>query len=180
MDMQREQYLTFFMRGEEYAVDIQRVKEIIEYEKVTRVPTLPLHVRGVINLRGAVLPVVDLAAQFGHGETEPVRTTCIVVVEARGGDEMAGPLIAVGLMADAVSEVVDLAAGDIEPPPPFGTKVRIDFLRGMGKLGGRLVLVLDIDRALSPVDIEQASLEPGEPALDALINHDAVAEAAQL
>lgn len=180
MDMQREQYLTFFMRGEEYAVDIQRVKEIIEYEKVTRVPTMPVHLRGVINLRGAVLPVVDLAAQFGHGETEPVRTTCIVVVEARGRDEMAEHLITVGLMADAVSEVVDLAASAIEPPPPFGTKVRIDFLRGMGKLEGRLVLVLDLDRALSPIDIETACLEQSEPALDAINNNnDAAAEAAQ-
>ena len=179
MDMQREQYLTFFMRGEEYAVEIQRVKEIIEYEKLTRVPTLPAHMRGVINLRGAVLPVVDLAALFGHGETEPVRTTCIVVVETRGRDEMADHLIAVGLMADAVSEVVDLAADAIEPPPPFGTQVRINFLRGMGKLDGRLVLVLDIDRALSPVDIESISPEQSEPALDA-INNDAVAEAAQL
>jgi len=179
MDMQREQYLTFFMRGEEYAVDIQRVKEIIEYEKVTRVPTMPVHLRGVINLRGAVLPVVDLAAQFGHGETEPVRTTCIVIVEARGRDEMADRLIPVGLMADAVSEVVDLAASAIEPPPPFGTNVRIDFLRGMGKLDGRLVLVLDIDRALSPVDLEQACAEQSEPVPD-VINNDAAAEAAQL
>jgi purine-binding chemotaxis protein CheW len=172
MDIQREQYLTFFIRGEEYAVDIQRVKEIIEYEKVTRVPTTPVHVRGVINLRGSVLPVVDLAAKFGHGETEPVRTTCIVVVETRGRDENEGHLVPVGLLSDAVSEVVDITAAEIEPPPAFGTHVRIDFLRGMGKLDGRLVLVLDIDRVLSPVEIEQA--------IDAINNNDAVAEAAQL
>ncbi|HVR38187.1 MAG TPA: chemotaxis protein CheW [Thermoanaerobaculia bacterium] len=167
MDMQREQYLTFFMRGEEYAVSILRLKEIIEYEKVTRVPTTPAHVRGVINLRGAVLPVIDLAAKFGHGETEVVRTTCIVVVETRLRDEM----LVVGIMADAVSEVVDIASDAIEPPPPFGTNVRIDFLRGMGKLDGRLVLVLDIDRVLSPVEIEQT--------IDAITN-DAAAEVAQL
>lgn len=165
--MDSQQYLTFFIRGEEYAVGILHVREIIEYETVTRVPTTPTHVRGVINLRGAVMPVIDLAAKFGHGETAPARTTCIVVVETRMRDE----LLAVGLMADAVSEVVDIAADAIEPPPPFGTHVRIDFLTGMGKLDGRLVLVLDIDRVLSPVEIEQT--------IDA-INNDAAAELAQL
>ena len=165
--MDSQQYLTFFMRGEEYAVSILRVKEILEYETVTRVPTTPAHVRGVINLRGGVMPVIDLAAKFGHGETVPARTTCIVVVETRLRDE----LLTVGLMADAVSEVVDIAASAIEPPPSFGTQVRIDFLTGMGKLDGRLVLVLDIDRILSPVEIEQT--------IDA-INNDAVAEVAQL
>ena len=163
-----EQYLTFFIRGEEYAAPILRVKEIIEYETVTRVPAMPPHVRGVINLRGAVLPVIDLAAKFGHGQTAPSRTTCIVVVETRGSDES---LLTVGLLADAVSEVVDIADDAIEPPPPFGTHVRIDFLTGMGKLDGRLVLVLDIDRVLSPVELEQT--------IDAITN-DAVAEAAQL
>jgi purine-binding chemotaxis protein CheW len=162
------QYLTFLMRGEEYAVGILRVREIIEYETITRVPTTPPHVRGVINLRGAVLPVVDLAAKFGHGQTAPTRTTCIVVVETRADEDQ---LLTVGLLADAVSEVVDIPADAIEPPPPFGTHVRIDFLTGMGKLDGRLVLVLDIDRVLSPVELEQT--------IDAITN-DAVAETAQL
>ena len=146
----KDQYLTFFMRGEEYAVGILRVKEIIEYETVTRVPTTPPHVRGVINLRGAVLPVVDLAAKFGHGETQPGRTTCIVIVET----QLRGENLAVGLLADSVSQVVDLDAADIEPPPSFGTNVRVDFLVGMGKLEGRLILVLDIDRVLTPVEME--------------------------
>ena len=150
--MQKEQYLTFFIRGEEYAVGILRVKEIIEYETVTRVPATPEHVRGVINLRGAVLPVVDLAAKFGQGSIEPARTTCIVVVETR----MDGELLTVGLIADSVSEVVDIADEAIEPPPSFGTHVRVDFLIGMAKLDGRLALVLDIDRILSPADVQQA------------------------
>jgi len=166
--MDSQQYLTFYIRGEEYAVGILRVREIIEYETVTRVPTTPAHVRGVINLRGGVMPVIDLAAKFGHGETTPQKTTCVVVVETRLRDEL---LTTVGIMADAVSEVVDIAAAAIEPPPSFGTHVRIDFLTGMGKLDGRLVLVLDIDRVLSPVEIEQT--------IDA-INNDAVAEVAQL
>jgi purine-binding chemotaxis protein CheW len=148
----KDQYLTFFMRDEEYAVGILRVKEIIEYETITRVPTTPPHVRGVINLRGAVLPVVDLAAKFGHGETQPGRTTCIVIVET----QLRGEVLAVGLLADSVSQVVDLDASEIEPPPPFGTNVRIDFLVGMGKLDGRLLLVLEIDRVLNPVELEDA------------------------
>ena len=149
--MNREQYLTFFIRGEEYAVGILRVKEIIEFETVTRVPSVPQHVRGVINLRGTLLPVVDLAAKFGGDETVPAKTTCIVVVETRLDDE----IVVAGILADAVSEVVDLREVDIEPPPPFGTGVRIDFLTGMGKLDGRLVLILDIDRVLSPVEIQE-------------------------
>ncbi|HEY6136380.1 MAG TPA: chemotaxis protein CheW [Thermoanaerobaculia bacterium] len=145
------QYLTFFIRGEEYAAGILRVKEIIEFERVTRVPAMPEHVRGVINLRGAVLPVIDLAAKFGHGPSEPARTTCIVVAETKLGPEM----LTVGVMADAVSEVVDIADDAIEPPPSFGTGVRADFLTGMGKLDNRLLLVLDVDRVLSPVEIQQ-------------------------
>ena len=153
------QYLTFFIRGEEYAAGILRVKEIIEFERVTRVPAMPEHVRGVINLRGAVLPVIDLAAKFGHGPSEPARTTCIVVAETKLGPEM----LTVGVMADAVSEVVDIADDAIEPPPSFGTHVRADFLTGMGKLDNRLVLVLDVDRVLSPVELQQ-TIEAAEAA----------------
>jgi purine-binding chemotaxis protein CheW len=162
--MNNDQYLTFFIRREEYAVSILRVKEIIEYETVTRVPTTPAHVRGVINLRGAVLPVVDLAAKFGHPESEPSRTTCIVVVET----QLRGQTIVVGVVADAVSEVVALPAGQIEPPPPFGTNVHVDFLVGMGKLDGRLVLVLDIDRILSPVELQE-TIEAAETAETAIL-----------
>jgi len=146
-----EQYLTFFIRGEEYAAPILRVKEIIEYETVTRVPSTPPHVRGVINLRGAVLPVIDLAAKFGHGESAATRTTCIIVVETR----LQGETLVVGILADAVSEVVDIDDSAIETPPSFGTGIRIDFLVGMGKLDNHLVLVLDIDCVLSPVEIQQ-------------------------
>ena len=158
------QYLTFFIRGEEYAAGILRVKEIIEFERVTRVPAMPEHVRGVINLRGAVLPVVDLAAKFGQGSTEPARTTCIVVVETR----LDGELLTVGLLADSVSEVVDIADEAIEPPPSFGTNIRVDFLIGMAKLDGRLALVLDLDRVLSPAEVQQAidAATETEPAAD--------------
>ena len=158
------QYLTFFIRGEEYAVAILRVKEIIEFETVTRVPTTPAHVRGVINLRGAVLPVVDLAAKFGHRPSEPSRTTCIVVVETRLGDE----LLTIGMLADAVSQVLEIADQEIEPPPPFGTNIRVDFLVGMAKLDDRLAIVLDIDCILSPAEAQQAidAAVETEPAAD--------------
>ena len=147
--MNREQYLTFFIRGEEYAVGILRLKEIIEYETVTRVPAVPAHVRGVINLRGTLLPVVALAAKFGCEESAPTKTTCIIVVETKLNDE----IVVAGILTDAVSEVVDVADDQIEPPPPFGSGVRVDFLTGMGKLDGRIVLILDIDRVLSPVEL---------------------------
>lgn len=158
------QYLTFFIRDEEYAVEILRVKEIIEYEHVTRVPATPAHVRGVINLRGAVLPLVDLSAKFGHDETATTRTTCIVVVETKPE----GELLTLGIVASAVSEVVDIAESAIEPPPSFGTGVRVDYLIGMGKLDGRLVLILDIDRVLSPVEIQETIEAADEVAAEAV------------
>jgi len=158
------QYLTFFIRDEEYAVEILRVKEIIEYEHVTRVPATPAHVRGVINLRGAVLPLVDLSAKFGNEETAATRTTCIVVVETKPQDE----LLTLGIVASAVSEVVDIADSAIEPPPSFGTGVRVDYLTGMGKLDGRLVLILDIDRVLSPVEIQETIEAADEVAAEAV------------
>jgi purine-binding chemotaxis protein CheW len=163
-----EQYLTFVIRSEEYAVPILRVREIIEYETVTRVPSMPPYVRGVLNLRGAVLPVIDLAAKFDRGESERLRTTCIVVVETR----LDGELVVVGLITDAVAQVVDLSAADIEPPPSFGTNIRVDFLTGMGKLDGRLILMLDIDRVLSPVELQNT--------LDAITTKDTTPEMAQL
>jgi len=144
-----KQYLTFFIGDEEYAVEILRVREIIEHERVTHVPTMPAHVRGVINLRGTVLPVIDLARKFGGGETATTRTTCIVVVETT----LHANLIAVGLVASAVSEVVDIRHNDVEPPPAFGTSVRADFLTGMGKVDNRLLLILDLDRVLTPVEL---------------------------
>jgi len=154
MEQSNDQYLTFFIRGEEYAIGILRVREIIEYESVTRVPATPAHVRGVLNLRGAVLPVIDLAAKFGHADSEATRTTCVIVAETKLDDAM----VVVGLLADAVSSVIDIVPDAIEPPPPFGTNIRVDFLTGMGKLEGRLVLILDLDRILSPIELEQLAV----------------------
>ena len=150
--MNSGQYLTFFIHAEEYAVSILRVREIIEYESVTHVPTTPAHVRGVIDLRGAVLPVIDLGAKFGKSESAPARTTCIVVVETKLNDDD----VIVGVIADAVSEVIDLSEEQIEAAPGLGSNIRVDFLLGMARLDGRLALVLNPDRILSPVELQEA------------------------
>jgi len=139
------QFLSFQVAGEEYAVGILRVREIIEYGVVTRVPTTPPWVRGVFNLRGGVVPVIDLAVKFGLPQSETTSRTCIVIVEARLGDETA----LMGVVADAVSQVMELGPDDVEPPPPFGTRVRIDYLHGMAQAGRKFVLLLDLDRVLS-------------------------------
>ena len=139
------QYLTFMLAQEQFAVGILGIKEIIEYHGVTEVPMMPACVRGVINLRGAVVPVMDLLARFGRAASEITKRTCIVIVEVETGD---GRQV-MGLMVDAVNEVLDIAPADIEPPPAFGARVRSDFIHGVGKVKGRFVLLLDVDRALS-------------------------------
>lgn len=148
----RAQYLSFSIRDSDYAIGILKVKEILQYEPTTRVPSTPRSVRGVINLRGQVVPVVDLARKFGLGDTEPTRLTCILIVEAL----LDGAPAVVGVLADAVREVVELGPEDVEAPPAFGTQVKVDFLVGMGKLGKRFVLLLDIDRVISADEKEFA------------------------
>jgi len=145
----QQQYLTFFLADEEYAVNIQRVKEIIEYTTVTKVPKVPQWIRGVINLRGNVVPVVDLAVRFGLEERPVTKTTCIVIVEIEQDSERA----VMGVIADAVNQVIDLAPKDIEEPPAFGTRVRLEYLLGMGKLGKKFALILNIDSVLSNVEL---------------------------
>jgi purine-binding chemotaxis protein CheW len=143
--LETQQYLTFGIADEEYAVGILRVREIIQYETVTKVPTTPPWIRGVINLRGSVVPVIDLAVKFGLPEKEVQKTTCIVIVEV----ELSNERTVMGVVADNVSQVIDLKADDIEPPSPFGTRIKVDFLQGMGKIGKEFALILDIDRVLS-------------------------------
>jgi purine-binding chemotaxis protein CheW len=160
-DVSDRQFLTFQVAGEEYALGVLRVREILEYGVVTRVPLTPPWIRGVFNLRGGVVPVVDLAVKFGvpRGETTP--RTCIVIVEASLGGEAA----LMGLVADAVNQVLELRPEDIEAPPTFGTRVRIDYLLGVAKAEKRFVLLLDIDRVLSSDELltlaETADQEDG-------------------
>jgi purine-binding chemotaxis protein CheW len=146
---EQTQFLTFLLAEESYAVSILRVKEIIECDTVTRVPNLPPSIRGVINLRGAVVPVMDLAVRFGLRGCPVTKRTCVIIAEVEAGGERR----VMGLMADAVSQVIDLPAADIEPPPAFGTRVRADFLEGLGKIGKKFVLILNLDRALSSAEL---------------------------
>ncbi len=139
------QYLTFTLGSEMFAVGILNVKEIIEYGNLTEIPMMPAFIRGVINLRGAVVPVVDLAARFGGKISDVQRRTCIVIVEVTQEDAKHD----IGIMVDAVSEVLEIQAGEIEPPPSFGARIRADFIAGMGKVGGKFVIILQIDRVLS-------------------------------
>jgi purine-binding chemotaxis protein CheW len=148
-DPQQSQYLTFFIDGEEYAIGILRVKEIIRYDTVTRVPTTPKWIRGVLNLRGIVVPVVDLAAKFGIRETPITGQTCVVIVET----DLDGERALMGVAADAVSQVLDLRAEDIGEPPSFGTRIRVDYIVGMGKVGKKFVHILDIDGVLSASEL---------------------------
>jgi len=145
----QQQYLTFFLAHEEYAVNIQKVKEIIEYSSVTKVPKVPRWIRGVINLRGNVVPVVDLAVRFGLDERPITKTTCIVIVEVQQESENT----VMGVIADAVNQVIELNPDDIEEPPAFGTRVRLEYLAGMGKLGKKFALILNIDRVLSAAEL---------------------------
>ena len=139
------QYLGFHVADEEYAIGILRVREILEYDTITKVPTTPPSIRGVINLRGRVVPVVDLAVKLGLPESLITKRTCVVVVEA----DFEGERTVMGVLADSVSQVIDLPADEVEPPPPFGTRVRMDCLLGMGRAGKKFVLLLDIDKLLS-------------------------------
>ncbi len=149
VDNAPQQYLTFTLGGEMFAVAILNVKEIIEYGSVTEIPMMPGFIRGVINLRGAVVPVVDLSCRFGGKSTQVARRTCIVIIELEQGDQKHD----LGIMVDAVSEVLEIASAEIEPPPSFGAKIRTDFISGMGKVNGSFVIILDVGRVLSVEEI---------------------------
>jgi purine-binding chemotaxis protein CheW len=138
------QYLTFQSAGETFAVPIVHIREIIQYGDVTQVPMMPDYINGVIDLRGRVVPLIDLAARFDSGLSQVSRRTCIVIVEINSGAHKQS----VGAMVDRVNEVIEVAAADIEPPPAFGTRIRTDFIAGMARIEGRFVVVLDTDRML--------------------------------
>ena len=147
------QYLTFLLGGEMFAVGILNIKEIIEYGAVTEIPMVPPFIRGVINLRGAVVPVIDLASRFGGKRSEISRRTCIVIIELAENDERQD----IGVVVDAVSEVLEIPATEIEPPPSFGARIRADFIFGMGKVAGKFVIILNINKVLSVEEIAPLS-----------------------
>lgn len=147
------QYLIFSLASELFAVGTLRVREIIEYGNVTTVPMMPPFIRGVINLRGAVVPVIDLNARFGRSPTEVSRRTCVVISEVR----TAGDTHVMGIMVDAVSAVRQIDSTTVKPAPSFGTSIRADFMDGMAQVNGQFVILLDLSKVLSVDDIDMLS-----------------------
>ncbi len=180
----RAQYLTFSVAGEEYGLGVLKVREILAYVALTRVPRTPEYIRGVINLRGRVVPVVDLAVRFGLPASPVTNRSCVVIVEL----SLDGAPVIMGVMADAVSQVVELGSDAIEPPPSFGTRVDVGFLKGMGRAGRGFVLLLDIDRLLGAGEAEEvaalgaaaAADRATEPAVTPVAGHQGAALATAL
>lgn len=139
------QYLTFTLGEEIFAIDIGKVREVLDFTAVTRVPQTPEFLCGVINLRGNVVPVMDMRQKFGMSATEKKVNTCIIIIEVMVDEEVT----ILGSMADSVREVLDLEPDQIEPAPRIGTRLNVDFIRGMGKHGDGFVMILDIDKIFS-------------------------------
>ena len=148
-----QQYLTFLLGGEMYAIGILNIKEIIEYGGLTLVPMMPGFIRGVINLRGSVVPVVDMEVRFGKSASATTRRSCIVIVEMQS-DEGKHDM---GVVVDSVSAVLEISGSEIEAAPSFGAKIRTDFIKGMGKVNDKFVIILDADRVLSVDEMVQLS-----------------------
>jgi purine-binding chemotaxis protein CheW len=148
-DSSSAQYLTFTLGAEVFAMDIRTVREIIQHANMTVVPLMPGFVRGVINLRGAVVPVIDLQLRFGRDTTQVGKKTCIVIFDA----STEGEKLELGLMVDAVSEVIEIATTSIEPAPQFGATISREFIKGMGKVDGEFIVILEPERALSIDDM---------------------------
>ena len=147
------QYLSFKLIDEVFALDVAKVKEILEYSTVTKVPQTPEFMRGVINLRGSVVPVIDLRLKFGMTATEPTINTCIIVAEVA----LEGETILLGVLADSVQEVNEMEPEQIEAAPHIGTRLNTDFIKGMGKKGTTFVMILDIDRVFTGEELSNVS-----------------------
>ena len=145
------QYLTFSLADEVFAMNISNVREIIQYGPMTTVPLMPAFLRGMINLRGSVVPVIDLHARFGRAKAVIGKKSCNIIFDA----QRQGERIELGLLVDAVSEVIAIPPDQIEPPPNFGASVRRDFIGGVGKVGGRFVIILDPEEALDVDEMSQ-------------------------
>ena len=142
------QYLTFKLGEEIFALDVAEVREILDFTTVTKVPRTPSFMRGVINLRGSVVPVMDLRLKFGMSATEQTVNSCIIVVEM----SLEGDNIVIGVLADAVQEVIDMEPEQIEPAPRIGTNLNMDYILGMGKHNGTFMMILDIDRIFNDAE----------------------------
>lgn len=147
-------YLTFVLAGEEYGIGILKVKEIIGMLPITIVPQTPAYIKGVINLRGKVIPVIDLRVKFILDEAEYTEKTCIIVVEIISD----GRMVLMGIVVDSVSDVLNIKAGEIEETPSFGTRLNTEFILGMAKAGSGIKILLDIDRILSLAEMKAAGI----------------------
>lgn len=147
--METSQYLSFMLDEEIYAIDIKQVREVLDYTDITRVPRMPEFMRGVINLRGSVVPVVDMRLKFDLSLTERHQDTCIIIIEVT----IDGETSLIGALADSVSEVLDLEPEQIEPPPKFGMRLKTEFIRGMGKKNEQFIIILDIERVFSTEEL---------------------------
>jgi len=145
------QYLTFKLDDEVFGLAIGKVREVLDFTTVTRVPRTPEYMRGVINLRGSVVPVVDLHMKFGLAQTEKTVNTCIIIVEI----DIEGEVTILGALADSVQEVVELEPDQIEAAPKIGTKLNTEFIKGMGKREEQFVILLDIDKVFSHDELSQ-------------------------
>ncbi|MDC7241763.1 MAG: chemotaxis protein CheW [Spirochaetales bacterium] len=149
------QYLTFTINNESYALNVSNVKEVQEFTSLTKVPRMPDFMRGIINLRGSVVPVIDLKMKFGLGATEKDIDTSIIVTEVT----IEGEQVTMGLLTDSVKEVIELSEADIEPTPYIGTKIDTAFIKGMGKKGDDFLIVLDIDKVLTVSEISMVAAQ---------------------
>jgi purine-binding chemotaxis protein CheW len=152
------QYLTFKLDAEVFALDVAKVREILEENSITKVPQTPNFMRGVINLRGSVVPVIDLRLKFGMSRTEKTVNTCIIVVEVQLENE----IIVLGALADSVQEVIEMEPTQIEAAPHIGSNLNTDFIKGMGKVDGRFIMILDIDRVFSNDELVSVSAKAVE------------------
>lgn len=157
--IEESQYLTFLSGAEVFGIGILRIKEIKEYASVTSIPMMPDYVKGVINLRGNVVPIIDLPVRFGREKSVISKRSCVIIVEVEHEEES----IDIGILVDAVNEVIDIPSQSIEPAPSFGSKIRTEFIQGIGKLENQFVILLNVNRVLSVTELssieEQVSLE---------------------
>jgi purine-binding chemotaxis protein CheW len=159
------QYLTFKLSDEVFAVEVGKVREILEYISITKVPKTPEFMRGVINVRGSVVPVIDLRLKFGMDRTEQSVNTCIIVLEM--GFE--GEATILGALSDSVQEVIEIEPDQIEPPPRIGTRLKTEFIKGIGKREGHFVMILDIDKVFSSDELELVQEKSGNLMMEAAV-----------
>jgi Chemotaxis signal transduction protein len=155
------QYLTFTLDNEQYAIGVAKVREVLEHTKITKLPRTAVFMKGIINLRGAGVPVIDLRLKFGLPETPITKDTSIIVMEVEGQD---GAPVVVGALADAVHEVVEIDEKSIEPAPRFGTRLAAEFIKGVGKKDELFIILLDIDRIFNAEEIQILAKEDAMPA----------------